>query len=75
MLLNNFSSVQPILTGSTPMDSAQLAKTLGLIKIFANPVIREQSGNFRKSSPLNNYSTVQPILTSNIPIDSPKQGE
>jgi hypothetical protein len=74
-LLNNFSSVQPILTCNTPMDSAQIAKTRGIIKTFANPFLEEQSGNFQKSSPLNNFSTVQPIFTSNIPIDSAKQGE
>jgi hypothetical protein len=54
------------------MDSAQLAETRGIIKLFANPILWEQKGNFQKSSPLNNFLTVQPIFTSNTPIDSPK---
>jgi hypothetical protein len=54
-LLNNFSSVQPILTCNAPMNSAQLAETQEVIKIFANPLLGEQSGNFQKSSPYNNF--------------------
>jgi hypothetical protein len=57
------------------MNSAQLAETRGIIKIFANPFLGEQSGNFQKSFPLNNFSTVRPIFTSNILKDSAKQGE
>jgi hypothetical protein len=52
-LLNYFSLVHPILTCNTLMDSAQLAETRGVIKIFANPILGEQSGNFQKSSSLN----------------------
>jgi hypothetical protein len=53
-LLNNFSPVHPIFTCNTPMDSAQLAEFRGISKIFANPLLGEQWGNFQKSSPLNN---------------------
>jgi hypothetical protein len=74
-LLNNFSPVQPILTCKTPVESAQLAETRGVIKIIANPLLGEQSGNFQKSCPLNNFSTVRPIFTCNMLIDSAKQGE
>jgi hypothetical protein len=54
-LLNNFSPDQPILTCNTPIDSAQQAKARGVVKIFANPFLREQSGKFKKSSPLDNF--------------------
>jgi hypothetical protein len=54
-LFNNFSAVQPIFTCITPMDSAQLAETRGVIKIFANPFLGQQSGNLKKSARLNNF--------------------
>jgi hypothetical protein len=49
--------------------------TRGIIRIFLNPFLGEQSGNFQESSLMNNFSTVQPIFTSNTLIDSAKQGE
>jgi hypothetical protein len=57
------------------MDSAQLVEIRGIIKIFADPFLGEQSGNFQKSFPLNNFRTVRPIFRSIILIESAKQGE
>jgi hypothetical protein len=48
-LLNNFSAVQPILTCNTPMDSAQLTETRGVIEKFLNPFLGEQSVKFQKT--------------------------
>jgi hypothetical protein len=43
----------------------------------SNSILREQSENFHKSSPINNCLTLQPILANNVgrPIDSAQKSE
>jgi hypothetical protein len=51
-LLINFSPVQPIFNCITPMDSAHLAETQGIIRNFPNSIFGEQSESNSKKLPL-----------------------
>jgi hypothetical protein len=48
VLVKNFAPVQPILTGNTLIDSAQLAETHGYIKSFPTFISEDQPAIFHK---------------------------
>jgi hypothetical protein len=57
---NNFSTVRPIFTINTPIDSGQQAEICGIIKKFTFEA-RGTTGNFFVKYPKNKFSVIQPI--------------